>query len=324
MTSRAQHRAKAVLEHLKNQQDNMLGLLEKLVVNESPSRDPFSQRGVLEVLAKELEKLQFHTILVPGKTTGGYLYARPQLRDKKKALQLLVGHGDTVWEKGTLRHMPVRQQNGQMRGPGIYDMKAGLTQLIFALKTIKELDFDLPLTPVVLINTDEEIGSRESTEIIKRLAKICDRAYVMEPPLGLSGKLKTGRKGIGRFTVTVKGKAAHAGLDPEKGANAIVELSHQVQNLYAMNDFDKGITVNVGMIQGGVSPNVIAPESSAVVDVRVLQKKDGDRITKKIYSLKPHTEHVELHIEGAMGRPAMERTSRNQLLWKLFPVSAQL
>ena len=317
MTSLAQHRARMVLERLKNQQEKMLELLEKLVINESPSSDAFSQIGVLDVLAKELEKLQFHTIRVPGKTTGGYLYARPRLRNKKKALQLLVGHGDTVWEKGTLRHMPIIQQNGQMRGPGIYDMKAGLTQLIFALKTIKELDIELPLTPVVLINTDEEIGSRESTGVIKRLARICDRAYVMEPPLGHSGKLKTGRKGIGRFTVTVKGKAAHAGLDPEKGASAIVELSHQVQSLYAMNDFDKGITVNVGMIQGGISPNVVAPESSAVVDVRVLRKEDGDRITKKIYGLKPHTEDVELHIEGAMGRPAMERTSRNQLLWKL-------
>ena len=288
-----------------------------MVRHESPSMDPVSQTAVLHLLAEELNNLQYHTIRVPGKTTGGYLFARPRVRDKKNALQLLIGHGDTVWEKGTLGHMPLHQKNGQMGGPGIYDMKAGLIQMIYALKAIRALDLELRLTPIILINTDEEIGSRESTGIIKRLAKICERAFVLEPPMGLSGKLKTARKGIGRFTVTVKGKAAHAGLDPEKGANAIVELSHQVQKLYAMNDFNKGITVNVGMIQGGISPNVIAPESSAIVDVRVLLKEDGDRITEEINNLRPLTENVELHIEGAMGRPAMERTPRNQQLWML-------
>jgi glutamate carboxypeptidase len=180
------------------------------------------------------------------------------------------------------------------------------------------------LSPVILINSDEEIGSTESRHIIKRLAKIAERAFVMEPPLGLEGKLKTARKGLGRFTITVKGKAAHAGLDPGKGINAIVELSHQVQKLFAMNDFDKGITVNVGTIQGGISPNVVAPESKAVVDVRVLNKEDGEFISEQIYGLQPTIPDVEIKVEGGIGRPPMERTARNQKLWRLAKTKALL
>jgi glutamate carboxypeptidase len=176
---------------------------------------------------------------------------------------------------------------------------------------------------VVFINSDEETGSRETTNALKRLAKLADRAYVLEPPLGLNGKLKTARKGLGRFTITVRGKAAHAGLDPTKGVNAIVELSQQVQRLYAMNDLENGITVNVGMIEGGISPNMVAPSSKAVIDVRVLRESDGDAITKKIKELKPIHKDVEMEIVGGIGRPPMERTSRNQHLWKLAKKQGQ-
>ena len=207
---------------------------------------------------------------------------------------------------------------------GIYDMKAGLAQIMFSIQTIQELSLNLTVTPVILINSDEEIGSKESTRIIKRLARIVNRAYILEPPLGLDGKLKTARKGIGRFIITVKGKAAHAGLDPKKGVNAIVELSHQVQALFAMNDFDKGITVNVGMIEGGISANVIAPESKAIVDVRVLNKSDGEYITKKIHQLKPILSDIELTVEGNIGRPPMEKTERNKKLWHLAKVNGSL
>jgi glutamate carboxypeptidase len=213
--------------------------------------------------------------------------------------------------------MPISYDNGMMKGPGIYDMKAGLTQLYFSLLALKAIPAPIKVTPIVLINSDEEIGSRESTNSIKSLAKISNRAYVLEPPLGLDGKLKTARKGLGRFTLKVTGKAAHAGLDPEKGINAIVELSHQVQQLYAMNDFEKGITVNVGLIEGGISPNVVAPESKAVVDVRVLNEADGKLITHKIKALKPLLPNVQLTIEGRIGRPPMERTQRNQELWRI-------
>ncbi|MDF0715410.1 M20 family metallopeptidase [Muricauda sp. 334s03] len=324
MSSKVAHIADCILSQLKSSEKEMLGFLEQLVSLESPSRNPKSQYKIIKFIAEELKKLGFYTLHVPGKETGGYLYARPIERDKSKALQLMIGHCDTVWELDTIKQMPVTNDGRIMRGPGVYDMKAGLTQIIFALKIIDALNLTLPMTPVLLINSDEEIGSRESRRAIERLAKLSERAYIMEPPLGLTGKLKTARKGIGRFTITVKGKAAHAGLDPQKGVNAIVELSHQVQRLYAMNDFDRGITVNVGMIEGGVSPNVIAPQSKAVVDVRVLNKKDGKRITEEILSLKPTMPDVEVQIEGGIGRPPMEQTTANRMLWRLAKAQGAL
>jgi len=313
-----------ILNYFGSRKADMNHLLQSLVAIESPSHDPDSQAGVLQILEKELWELGYHVMLVPGKKTGGFLYARPKKRKKNTPLQLLIGHCDTVWKINTLKDMPITSKEGKMSGPGVYDMKAGLTQIIYALKAIKEQKLKVTLTPVIIINSDEEIGSFESTKIIKRLAKIAERAFVLEPPLGLGGKLKTARKGIGRFTITVHGVAAHAGLDPGKGVNAIVELSHQIQQLYAMNDFERGITVNVGMIQGGVSANVVAPESKAIIDVRVENVSDGAFITDKIYRLQPFLPDVKLQIEGGIGRPPMERTERNQELWKLAKAKAVL
>ena len=282
------------------------------------------QQKIFKLIKKELEKLDYYCIYSKGEKTGGYLYARPQNRNRELPLQLLIGHCDTVWPKNTLKKMPISTLDGKLKGPGVYDMKVGLTQIIFAIKAIKELKLDLNVTPIVLINSDEEIGSHESTHVISLLSKISNRAFVLEPPLGLEGKLKTARKGVGRFEITVKGKAAHAGLDPSKGINAIVELSYQIQQLYAMNDAKKGITVNVGMIEGGISANVVAPESKAVVDVRVLTTKDGEEVSEKIRNLTPKTKDVSLIIQGSIGRPPMEKTDRNKSLWKTAKKEGEL
>ncbi|RAJ12524.1 M20 family metallopeptidase [Arenibacter echinorum] len=309
--------ANHIREFLEAHHEKIIQFLKDLVALESPSREKEKQHIILDFLKEKFENIGYQVIKVPGNNTGGYLYARPVDRDRSLPLQLIIGHCDTVWPTDTIKTMPISYENGMIKGPGIYDMKAGLTQLYFSLMALKDIPVPLKVTPIILINSDEEIGSRESTNSIKRLAKISNRAYVLEPPLGLDGKLKTARKGLGRFTLTVTGKAAHAGLDPEKGINAIVELSHQVQQLYAMNDFEKGITVNVGMIEGGISPNVVAPESKAVVDVRVLNDADGKLITNKIMGLKPFLPNVQLTIEGGIGRPPMEKTPRNQELWKI-------
>lgn len=316
--------AASILEYLRADANEMQAFLKELVSIETPSGDAAAQLNILRRLETEFQKLDYYTFLMPGKKTGGYLYARPAKRIKNKPVQLLLGHCDTVWKTSTIKEMPVVKKEDKMRGPGIYDMKAGITQIIYALKTIRENNLEVPMTPVVFINSDEEIGSIESTSTIKKLAKIADRAYVMEPPLGLNGKLKTARKGLGRFTITVHGKAAHAGLDPGKGINAIVELSRQIQELHAMNDFEKGITVNIGTIQGGVSANVVAPESKAVIDVRVENIKDGEFISKKIYGLKPSLPDIKLVIEGGIGRPPMEANERNQKLWEMARTKAVL
>ena len=308
---------------LKAHEDEMLEFLRELVAMETPSNKIEPQHIILEYLRERFEALGYYAIHVPGKRTGGYLYARPGNREANQPIQLLIGHCDTVWPAGTLEEMPLSYNQGRMKGPGVYDMKAGLTQIFFALAAIRSMPLPNKVDPVVIINSDEEIGSWESTPIIRKLAKMANRAFVLEPPLGLDGKLKTARKGIGRFTITVKGKAAHAGLDPTKGINAIVELSHQVQQLYAMNDMERGITVNVGTIEGGISPNMVAPISKAVVDVRVLQVEDGHYITKKIKSLKPQHKDVEITVEGGIGRPPMEKTARNQKLWKIAQIQGR-
>ena len=195
-------------------------------------------------------------------------------------------------------------------------MKGGLVQLIIALGALRELELEPAMVPVIFVNADEEIGSRSSTRFIRLLAQHAARAFVLEPALGEEGSIKTARKGLGRFTVTVYGKAAHAGLDPEAGASAILELSHVIQKLFAMNDPDRGITINVGTVDGGVQPNIVAPHSTAVIDVRVPTVADGERIEKLIHGIEPEVPGVRLRIEGAIGRPSMESTPRNLALWE--------
>ena len=211
--------------------------------------------------------------------------------------------------------MPLRVEGSHMRGPGVYDMKCGLVQIVFALRALREVGAVPPLTPLVFINTDEEIGSRESTRPLRRLARRVRRAFVLEPSLGPQGQLKTARKGVGHFLVRIQGKAAHAGLDPQAGASAILELSHVIQQLFALNAPEVGTTVNVGVIDGGLRANVIAPESRAQVDVRVLTDEEGARVERAILALRPQTPNTSIVVEGGISRPPMLRTPANQALW---------
>jgi glutamate carboxypeptidase len=295
--------------------DEMEKFLRTLVTMESPTEKPAYTKKILDALSKFLHELKYQVRYVPGKVSGGYIIAHPRNRKKHLLNQLLIGHCDTVWPLNTLDTMPYISENSTINGPGVYDMKAGLIQICYGLKSLHDLGIEAPLLPIVLINSDEERGSRDSTMAIRRLAKISERAYIMEPPLGLDGKLKTARKGLGRFIITVIGKSAHAGLDPGKGASAILELSHQIQQVFAMNDLVRGITINVGMIEGGTNPNVVAQRAKAVIDVRVLTMKDGQYIEDRIKNLKPFNTETALFIEGGIGRPPMERTNRNKKLW---------
>ena len=309
--------AQRILDYLNSQQQAMIELLTELVAMESPSTDPESQQPVRARLKEEFENRGYRTILVPGRHSGGHLYAAPSQSNGNVEFQLMLGHCDTVWPLGTLNTMPIVHDDNKLRGPGVYDMKAGLVEMLYALQAIRELELPVAVKPVCFINSDEEIGSRESGRYIHRLAQLANRCMVLEPSLGLEGKIKTARKGVGRFIVKVKGRAAHAGLDPTAGASAILELSHVIQKLFLLNDHDRGVSVNVGMIDGGVRPNVVAPESSAIVDVRVEGRADADMIESTIHALKAETPGVTLEIEGAIGRPPMERTPSNQQFWQV-------
>jgi len=173
-----------------------------------------------------------------------------------------------------------------------------------------------PLTPLFFMNSDEEIGSHESATQIERLARVVNRTFVVEPSLGPRGKLKTQRKGVGRFQITAHGRAAHAGLDPEKGISAIHEISHVIQKLFTMNDATSGTSVNVGVIHGGMRPNVIAPECGVEIDVRVTTQQEARKIEKAIHAIRPTVEGTRLEIQGRIERPPMESTPGNQKLWQ--------
>ena len=299
------------------QRDALVGLLARLTAMESPSNVPEAQREVREIIAAELERLDFRVRRIPGRSSGGMLYARPAARRRGAPGQLLLGHYDTVWPLGTLTEMPFEADGDTVRGPGVYDMKGGVAQALLALGSLRHFGARPTVQPHAFFNSDEEIGSRDSRRFIEKLAPCMDRVLVLEPSLGPSGLLKTARKAIGRFTVTVRGEAAHAGLDPGAGASAILELSHVIQALFAMNDMERGITVNVGTIDGGLRPNVVAPRSQAVVDVRVTSGQDAERVESAILGLRPATRGTFLTVEGGFGRPAMERTPANRRLWHL-------
>jgi glutamate carboxypeptidase len=196
-------------------------------------------------------------------------------------------------------------------------MKGGLVQMIFALRALRDLGLRPPARCLALVNSDEEIGSPDSTPLIRRLARRAARAFVLEPAFGRAGKLKTARKGVGGFTLTIRGRAAHAGLNPGEGASAVLELAHQIQRLFALNDAARGITVNVGTIDGGLRPNVVAPVVHATVDVRVPTRADAERIEAAIRGLQPVNPQTAIRVEGGIEQPPLEPVPRNQALWLL-------
>ncbi len=306
-----------LLAFLEDARGSMAGLLGDLVLMETPSTDAASQQPILARLQAEFKAIDYRVIRVPGRNSGGQLYAAPRTRPSGQPAQVMIGHCDTVWPIGTLHEMPLECEKNILRGPGVYDMKAGLVEMLYALRAIRELDWQPSVAPLCFINSDEEIGSRESTRYVRALARCVDRCMVLEPSLGRSGKIKTARKGVGRFEITVRGKAAHAGLDPGAGASAILELSHVIQKLFELNDPEQGTSVNVGVIDGGIRPNMVAPESRAIIDVRVPTHADAARVEQAIHGLESVTPGVTLEIEGAIGRPPMERTEQNQRLWQI-------
>ncbi|MGO9597362.1 MAG: M20 family metallopeptidase [Isosphaeraceae bacterium] len=304
-------------EDIKSRQPAMLALLEAVVRAESPSVVPESQDGVQALLAGSLRDDGFRVRMIGGRgQSGGLLQASPRVRTRRVPYQLLIGHTDTVWPLGTLSRMPLEIEGGKLAGPGAFDMKGGLVQLVFALKSLRSLGVELSVTPVVVLNSDEEIGSIESSPWIRRFARRADRCFVLEPALGPAGKLKTARKGAGQFEIRIEGRSAHAGLDPTAGASAILELSYVIQTLEGLNDPVAGISVNVGQIDGGLRPNVVAPSSKAVVDVRVPTRAEGQRIEAEIHALRPTVPGTRIVVEGTMDVPPMEPTQRNRRLWE--------
>jgi glutamate carboxypeptidase len=212
--------------------------------------------------------------------------------------------------------MPWREQNERLYGPGVFDMKSGIAQMMFALSAVREAQGDLPRPVKVLLVSDEEGGSETSRAITMSVAQQCAAVLVCEPS-GEGGALKTARKGVGSFIMKITGQASHAGLDFEKGQSAIVELAHQILAVSQLTDLKRGTTLNVGVVRGGTRTNVVAAEAVAEVDLRIAHKPDGAIMERKIRQLRPVNKKCKLEIEGGINRPPLERTDQVIALFEL-------
>jgi glutamate carboxypeptidase len=292
--------------------DAMLALIRELVALESPSGDVDALTRCSRVLADGSvaagAAAEFRAPDGPG---APHLVAR---WDGGPGRVLLLGHFDTVWPVGQLARQPLVERDGRLFGPGVYDMKAGL---VIALTAVGLARSHAACPSVTFLATaDEETGSATSRRLIEALAREHDAVLVFEPAIP-GGAVKTGRKGVGEFTVTAHGVSSHAGADPRAGASAIHELARQVLAMQALSDPTRGLTINVGTIQGGTRSNVVAETARAAVDVRITRLDDAARIEQALRALQPHDPRVRLEIAGAVNRPPMERTAGVAKLFEL-------
>ena len=318
---------RALLAGAHAKQPQLLDLTTRLVLAESPSDDKAAVDACMDLAATHARALGGRVKRHKQKDYGDVLELRFGSRNARSRI-LLLGHLDTVWPLGTLKTMPCRvgpdaDGNSRLWGPGTLDMKTGVAMAFTAIEMLAEAKM-LESEIVLLLNSDEEIGSPISRPITEKLAQECAAVYVLEPAQGLA--YKTSRKGTGNWRVTAHGLAAHAGVDFSRGRSAILELARQIETISAWTDLKKGTTVSVGVIGGGTKSNVIPAEAWAEVDVRVAKRGDGPRIEKRFAALKPTPKSgVSLVIEGGINRPPMERTRGTvQLLRRAQALAAQI
>lgn len=290
-----------------------LELLNDLAALESPSLDKAAVDACSAYVATRLRELGAEVAVVPQTTAGDHLTAFWIGADRSSQF-LTLCHLDTVWPKGTLPTMPLREEEGKLFGPGVYDMKAGTAILLTALRVLKEAG-RLPRHPVrMLFTSDEEVGSVTSRALIEAEARLSGLAIVLEPALA-GGQIKTFRKGVGDFTVVAHGRAAHAGGDHQKGVNAIEELAYHIPALQKLTDYESGTTINVGLIKGGSASNVVPERAEMEVDFRVSQMAEIDRVAAVVQGLKPVLAGARLEVSGGLNRPPLEH---NAMMVKTF------
>lgn len=298
-----------ILTWAKEQTKPYTEMLRAMVECESPSDDAGAVNRFVELLsdlAAPFAKIR----PVKGGAFGKHLLCEfPATRRRAEGQILVLGHSDTVWPMGTLKTMPFREAEGRLWGPGVLDMKAGIATFLFAMRALRELEVALPRKVLLQVNSDEEVGSTSSRGLTEKNAKASAAVLVLEPGTGLTGKLKTARKGVGGYSVTVHGKAAHAGVDFSNGASAIVELARQVEKIAAFTDLARGITVNPGVIAGGTRTNVIAAEARVDVDMRIAKLKDAARLERLFQGLRATDKRCSVEVTGGLNRPPMERSA---------------
>jgi glutamate carboxypeptidase len=296
-----------------------LTLLKELVALESPSHDKSAVDVCSAHVARQLRNLGAEVTVIPQAIAGDHLTALWPGNDRSSQF-LTLCHLDTVWSRGTLTTIPLREEDGKLFGPGVYDMKAGTAILLTALKVLKGTGLS-PRHPVrLLFTSDEEVGSITSRDLIETEAQRSCLTVVLEPALA-GGQLKTFRKGVGDFTVVAHGRAAHAGGDHQKGVNAIEELAYHIPALQKLTDYESGTTVNVGTIKGGSASNVVPERAEMEVDFRISQMAEIDRVTAAVQGLQPVLAGARLEIDGGLNRPPMEH---NMMMVKTFEQARRL
>uniref|UniRef100_A0A831X1S0 M20 family peptidase n=1 Tax=Thermorudis peleae TaxID=1382356 RepID=A0A831X1S0_9BACT len=297
----------SLIGEMARRREALLESLREIVTLESPSTDKAAVDRLARLLQERCRGLGAEVIVYPQAEYGDLTVASWPARGRDAEPLLVMTHIDTVWPLGTIERRPFVVEDDVARGPGVFDMKASVAMMLEAVRWLDE--HGLEHRPIRwLINTDEEVGSPVSRPLIEELARQSSYVLCLEPPVPPMGALKTSRKGVGIFTVRIRGRAAHAGADPEKGVSAIQELANQIHYLHSLTDFSLGTTVNVGVVGGGTRPNVVAEEAWARVDLRVATMSEAERVVAAILGSRPWLPGAEVTVEGGLNRPPMERT----------------
>jgi glutamate carboxypeptidase len=307
----------SLLEGLRPHEAAMTRLLGKFVRAESPSFDKAAVDRFGRIVAAEWRRRGAKVTVLRQGERGDHIRAEWNPRGNGAKGQILVlGHLDTVYELGTLKRMPFRASRGRAYGPGTFDMKGGLVLALMAVDALIGTSRTPQKRIVFLWTSDEEIGSRSSRVIIEREARLSDAVLVLEPASGPEGNVKTGRKGVGEIEIVATGRAAHAGLNPEEGINAIEEIALQIVKFSKWNKPNQGITVNAGVIEGGTRTNVVPETARVIVDLRATRAGDMRALERKFHALRPNLRGAKLQIRGGFNRPPMERKNSSALFAK--------
>jgi glutamate carboxypeptidase len=329
MKSNIEERAPSLTEIARGsrlRERHTMGMLRQLVELESPSHDMGAVNRVMDLASSLCRELGGRVVRHRQRKFGDLVEARFGAQGAKsnrgRPPILLLGHLDTVWPLGTLRRMPYHVKDGRIWGPGTLDMKAGVAMALTALGILREAGAQRrPL--ILLLNSDEEIGSPVSRPVTERIAQGCEAVFVLEPGQGLNGAYKTARKGTGDFMVRVTGVAAHAGVDFEVGHSAVIELARQIEKIRGFTDMGRGLTVNPGVIGGGTQANVVAAEAWVHCDFRFGKAIDAKKVEQKFRALRPMDRKCMLEVTGGVNRPPMERTVKTARLFRLAATLAE-
>ncbi|MBK8051195.1 MAG: M20 family metallopeptidase [Anaerolineales bacterium] len=313
----------ALLAYFGTSRASMLDAIQQLVFMETPSRDKARLDALTLVIAKRLSEAGATVQRIPQHERGDHLRVTFSHGVEHAAPVLILCHCDTVWPVGSLATHPFRIEDGKAYGPGIFDMKSSLVLVEYALRAVRDLDLNLPRPITILVTSDEEIGSGASRALIETEARRAAHVLVLESPLP-GGVLKTERKGIGTFTVETIGRAAHAGVDPDKGVNAIEEMAHQVLAVHSLANRNAGTTVSAGVIEGGTASNVIPANCKTTIDVRAWTQAEADRVSAAMAALQPRLAGAQVRVEGGWNRPPLERSATANLFQRVRAAGALL